>query len=188
MNWLNLLGMAVGLAMDAFAVSITAGLAIGRVNARHVFRIAFHFGLFQFMMPILGWLAGSTISSHVAAYGHWLASGLLSIIGAKMLFGAWSRSEEETTTDPTRGWSLVMLSVATSIDAMAVGVSMAFLQVSVLLPSIVIGFVAALFSIVGIHLAGRVLRRWGHLADVLGGCVLILIGMRIVIAGGLGWT
>ena len=76
-NWLNLLGIAVGLAMDAFAVSIAAGLAVGAVTPRHVFRVAFHFGLFQFMMPILGWWAGSTISSYIAAYDHWLAFGLL---------------------------------------------------------------------------------------------------------------
>lgn len=171
--------------MDAFAVSIAAGMTIGRVTFRHVFRIAFHFGLFQFMMPILGWLAGSTISSHVAAYGHWLAFAFLSIIGGRMLFNAWSDSQEQMKTDPSKGWLLVALSVATSIDALAAGVSMAFLQVSVLLPCIVIGLVAAAFSVAGITLANRILRRWGRVADALGGCVLILIGVRILVAHGL---
>jgi putative Mn2+ efflux pump MntP len=181
-NWLNLLGIAVGLAMDAFAVSIAAGLTIGGVTPRHVFRMAFHFGLFQFMMPILGWLAGSTISPHVVAYGHWLAFVLLSIIGGKMLLGALSEKKGGRKTDPSRGWVLVALSVATSIDALAVGLSMAFLQVSVLLPCVIIGLVAALFSTVGITLAGRVLRRWERPADVVGGCILILIGIRIVVS------
>lgn len=186
MNWLNLLGIAVGLAMDAFAVSIAAGIAIGAVTPRQVFRIAFHFGLFQFMMPIIGWLAGSAVSSHVAAWGHWLAFGLLAIIGGKMLFNAWSDREEAARADPSKGWLLVALSVATSIDALVVGTSMAFLQVSVLLPCIVIGLVAALFSAVGITFAGRVLPRWGRVAKVVGGCVLILIGVRALLSRGLG--
>ena len=182
MNWVNLLGIAVGLAMDAFAVSIAVGLTIGGVTPRHVFRVAFHFGLFQFMMPILGWLAGSTISSYVADYDHWLAFGLLSIIGGKMLLGAGSDAGEKTKPDPTRGWLLVVLSVATSIDALAVGLSMAFLRVSILLPCIVIGLVAASFSAVGITFANRIFRRWGRVAEVLGGCALILIGLKILIS------
>ena len=181
-NWVNLLGIAVGLAMDAFAVSIAAGMAIGGVTPRHVFRLAFHFGLFQFMMPILGWVLGSTVSSYVADCDHWLAFGLLSIIGGKMLLDAGSATGKKTRADPTRGWMLVALSVATSIDALAVGLSMAFLRVSILLPCIVIGLVAASFSAVGITCASRILRRWGRVAEVFGGCALILIGLRILIS------
>lgn len=181
-SWLNLLGIAIGLAMDAFAVSIAAGLTIDGVTPRHVFRIAFHFGLFQFMMPILGWLVGSTISTQVVAYGHWLAFALLGIIGGKMLLDVRSGAGRKASADPSRGWMLVALSFATSIDAMAVGLSMAFLQVAVWLPCVVIGLVAALFSTVGITLAGRVLHRWERVADLLGGCILILIGVRIVVS------
>lgn len=179
---MNLLGIAVGLAMDAFAVSIAAGLTIDGVTPRHVFRIAFHFGLFQFMMPILGWLVGSAISTRVVAYGPWLAFVLLSIIGGKMLLDASSGTGRKANADPSRGWMLVALSLATSIDALAVGLSMAFLQVSVWLPCVVIGLVAALFSSVGMTFAGRVLRRWGRVADLVGGCILILIGVRIVLS------
>ncbi|MGB2987875.1 MAG: manganese efflux pump MntP family protein [Phycisphaerae bacterium] len=182
MSWLNLVGIAVGLAMDAFAVSIAAGLTIDGVTPRHVFRIAFHFGLFQFMMPILGWLLGSTISMQVVAYGHWLAFALLSIIGGKMLLDARSGSRRAAKGDPSRGWMLVALSLATSIDALAVGLSMAFLQISIWLPCVVIGLVAALFSAVGITFSGRVLHRWGRVADLVGGCILILIGVRIVVS------
>jgi putative Mn2+ efflux pump MntP len=181
-NWLDLSGIAVGLAMDAFAVSIAAGLTIDGVTPRHVFRIAFHFGLFQFLMPILGWLAGSVVSVQVVAYGHWLAFAVLCIIGGKMFLDAWSGTERKATGDPSRGWTLMALSVATSIDALAVGLSMAFLQVSVWLPCIVIGLVAASFSTVGITLAGRLVGRWGRVADLVGGCILILIGVRIILS------
>ena len=181
MNWLNLLGISVGLAMDAFAVSIAAGMSVSSVTPRHVFRIAFHFGLFQFMMPILGWGVGSTFSAHVVAYDHWLAFGLLSIIGGKMLLDACSRTEKKKS-DPTRGWLLVLLSVATSIDALAVGLSMAFLRISIVLPCVVIGIVAASFSAVGIIFAKRVLGRWRRAADALGGCILIAVGIRVLIA------
>ena len=182
MNWLNLSGIAIGLAMDAFAVSIVAGLTIDDVTPRHVFRIAFHFGLFQFMMPVLGWLAGSTVSSEVVAYGHWLAFAVLGIIGGKMLLEARSGSGRVAKRDPSRGWRLVALSVATSIDALAVGMSMAFLQVSVWMPCVVIGLVAAAFSAVGIMFADRALQRWERAADLIGGCILILIGVRIVVS------
>ncbi len=182
LGWLNLAGIAIGLAMDAFAVSIAAGLTISRVTPRHVFRVAFHFGLFQFMMPIIGWLVGSTISPHVVAFSHWLAFGLLIIIGGKMLIDARSGADRGLGADPSRGWTLVALSVATSIDALAVGSSMAFLQMSVWLPCVVIGLVAALFSTLGITFASRVLRRWGRTADLVGGCILILIGVRIIVS------
>ena len=180
MNWISVGAIAVGLAMDAFAVSIAAGLTLGTVSPRAVFRLAFHFGLFQFLMPILGWALGEQLSSYVAAFDHWLAFGLLSVIGGKMLLDAFRRQDPATKADPTRGWMLVTLSIATSIDALAVGLSMAFLEVDVFLPCVVIGVVAAFFSTIGITCSGRFLRRWGRSAEVFGGVVLILIGLRIL--------
>jgi putative Mn2+ efflux pump MntP len=132
------------------------------------------------MMPILGWLGGSIISAQVAAYGHWLAFILLSLIGGKMLLGALSETETRMKADPSRGWILVALSAATSIDALAAGLGMAFLQVSIWLPCVVIGLVAGLLSTVGIVFSGRFARRWGRTADVVGACILVLIGVRIV--------
>jgi putative Mn2+ efflux pump MntP len=181
-TWLEVGGIAVGLAMDAFAVSIAAGASIQVVTPRHVFRLAFHFGLLQFAMPILGWGLGSTVSGHVAAYDHWLAFGLLSAIGGKMLYEAARGTGKQARSDPTRGWMLVALSVATSIDAFAVGLSMAFLQIAILLPCVVIGLVAAAFSAVGIILAKRVLGQWGRAAEVLGAIILVSIGIRVVVA------
>ena len=182
MGWLNILGIAVGLAMDAFAVSIVAGLTIERLTRRHVFRLAFHFGLFQFMMTMLGWLAGRSIAGYVVAGGHWVAFGLLSVIGVKMLWEARSSEAPQYTGDPTRGWMLVALSVATSIDALAVGLSMALVGVAVWLPSVVIGIVAAAMTTTGICFGSRFGRRGGRFARVLGGLVLIGIGVRILVS------
>ena len=170
--------------MDAFAVSISAGLAIERTTPRDVFRLAFHFGWFQVMMPVIGWLVGSTVSAHLVACVHWVAATLLLLIGARMVQDACSRRRRRIRSNPTRGWTLVALSTATSIDAFAVGVGMAFLRVRILLPCVVIGLVAATFTAIGIVLANRVLRRWGRVAEVIGAGVLILIAARILLSRG----
>ena len=148
MSALNLLGIAVGLAMDAFAVSIAAGLTLAPVGPRQMFRLAFHFGLFQFMMPVLGWLAGQELVEHIGPYDHWLAFGLLGFVAAKMLLEAARQTPPEVKADPSRGLMLVTLSVATSIDALAVGLSMAFMRDSVWTAAVVIGLVAAALSAV----------------------------------------
>ena len=186
MNWLNVLGVALGLAMDAFAVSIAAGLVVAPVTGRHMFRLAFHFGLFQFMMPVLGWLAGREMAAHIRAYDHWVAFGLLAFVGGKMLWDARSEKEPSCRADPTRGLMLVTLSVATSIDALAVGLSMAFMRVSIWLPSVVIGVVAATLTAVGIGFGSRLGLRWGRWAEAAGGGVLLIIGIRILVSDLLG--
>ena len=172
--------VAVGLAMDAFAVSVAAGLAIPRVTARHVFRAAFHFGLFQALMPILGWLAGSSFSGYLAAWDHWIAMGLLGFIGGRMLWEARSAEASRACSDPTRGWSLVTLSVATSIDALAVGLGLAVLRVPIWTPALVIGLVTAALSALGVLFGARLGSQWGRRAQVVGGLVLIAIGVRIL--------
>jgi len=182
MHWLTLLGIAVGLAMDAFAVAIAAGLALGSVTPRHVFRLAFHFGLFQFMMPVIGWAAGTTLAHFIAGYDHWVAFGLLALVGAKMLWEAFGDHAHGSRTDPTRGLMLATLSLATSLDALAVGLSMALLGVAIWLPSVVIGLVTAGLTAVGLGLGKRLGRRWGFWAEIAGGCVLLAIGIRILVA------
>ena len=182
MHWLDLLGVSLGLAMDALAVSIAVGLTVAPVTARHTFRLAFHFGLFQFMMPIVGWLAGREMASHIDAYDHWVAFGLLCFVGGKMLWEARGQKEPDRETDPTRGLTLVTLSVATSIDALAVGMSMALLGVSVWIPAVVIGIVAGALTTVGISFGSRIGPRWGPWAAAAGGCVLLLIGVRILLS------
>jgi len=181
LSWTGILLIAVGLSMDAFAVAIAAGLALDTVTPRHVFRLGFHFGLFQFMMPIIGWLAGAQLTTHIAGYDHWLAFALLGGVGGKMLWEACGRKEAGGNIDPTRGVMLLTLSVATSIDALAVGLSMAFLGVSVWGPSVVIGVVTATLTAVGVWFGGRIGSRWSRWAEAAGGCVLILIGARLLL-------
>ncbi len=180
LNWLSMLGIAVGLAMDAFAVSIAVGLTLNRITARHVFRIGFHFGLFQFLMPVIGWLLGRQLAGYISSYDHWVAFALLTFVGGKMLWEARSHEAHRSDRDPTRGWSLVALSVATSLDALAVGLSMALLGVSVWFPSAVIGVVTASLSTLGITFGGRIGSRWQQLAEAAGGGVLILIGIKVL--------
>ena len=180
MGWSTLLGIALGLAMDAFAVAVATGLSIPSLTRRHVFRLAWHFALFQAMMPVIGWLAGRTVSDYIAAYDHWVAFALLSLIGGKMLRGSRRPEDEEDKGDPTRGLMLVTLSTATSIDALAVGLSLAFLDVSIWVPSLTIGVVAGALTTIGVCSGSRLGRRWEKRAEVIGGIVLLLIGARIL--------
>ena len=182
LHWLSILGLALGLAMDAFAVSIAAGLAVEAVTPRHVFRVAFHFGLFQFIMPVVGWLVGASLAAQVGGYSQWLAFVLLVFVGGKMLWEARSRKSRRNNRDPTRGLTLITLSLATSLDALAVGLSMALLGVVVWLPCVVTGIVTAALSAVGIRFGGQIGPRWEHWAEAIGGIVLIVMGVRVLMA------
>lgn len=168
MSLLEILPIAVALAMDAFAVSVAAGAAGRACGGRATFRLAFHFGLFQFLMPVIGWFVGSTFADRVEAVDHWIAFSLLTWIGVAMIRS--SRDDGETTVpDPSRGWSLVALSVATSLDALAIGLSLALLDVSIWWPATVIGLVAAAFSIIGHRGGDRLGRGLGKRAELVGG-------------------
>jgi len=172
--------IAVGLAMDAFAVSLAAG-ASGEVRGRRAaFRLSFHFGLFQFLMPVAGWFAGYRIEPLVSAVDHWIALAMLSFVGVRMIRAGLS-SPRSTLRDPSRGWTLVALSVATSIDALAVGFSLAMLRVSVWHPSLIIGVTAAGLSLAGLWLGRCAGASLGRKAAVGGGVLLVLIGVRIVV-------
>jgi manganese efflux pump family protein len=174
--------IALSLAMDAFAVSIAAGLIIERITARHVFRAAFHFGLFQSMMVIIGWLAGRYFAALLSAIDHWVAFALLALIGGRMLREAYSEEGSLKSVDPTRGWMLVTLSIATSIDSLAVGLSLAMLRVSVWVPSAIIGVVTAAMSVIGIGFGSRLGHRWEKRAEIAGGLLLIGIGIHILVS------
>jgi len=183
MGWISLLALAVALAMDAFAVAIVAGLTLKPISRRQVFRLAFHFGLFQALMPTLGWLAGTAVHKYIAAFDHWIAFGLLAFVGGRMLWEAVHNQEGEPSesNDPTSGWSLVVLSVATSIDALAVGLSLAMLGSMIVVPALVIGIVAASFTALGMVIGRRIGLIWGTRVEVLGGLILVGIGIKIVI-------
>lgn len=186
MSPVNVIAVAFGLSMDAFAVAVAASVALRRVSGRQYFRLGFHFGLFQALMPIVGWLAGSTVSGYIEAWDHWVAFGLLSIIGAKMIGEAVAGRDPDAVGDPTRGLLLVALSVATSVDALAVGISFAMLDVRVWLPSLVIGLVAAGMTLIGLRIGSRLGSRFGKRMEILGGLVLVAIGVRILVTHLLG--
>ena len=181
MDWLTIFGIAVALAMDAFAVALAAGAVLNPLTRGHLFRLGFHFGLFQALMPIGGWLIGMTVQKWIAAYDHWIAFGLLAFVGGRMIVEAFNHEKEEAVSDPTRGLTMIMLSVATSIDALAVGLSLAMLGVSVWLPAAVIGIVAGVLTVFGMLLGRRLGDNWGKRVEVCGGLVLCAIGLKILL-------
>jgi putative Mn2+ efflux pump MntP len=183
MDNLTVFSIAFALAMDAFAVSIAAGVNLKKVTRRQTIRLAWHFGFFQFAMPVIGWGAGSTVRPYIESYDHWIAFTLLLLVGGNMLREAFQKQQTDSREkDPTKGMSLVLLSVATSIDALAVGLSLSVLNISIWFPAIIIGCVAALCTGAGIHIGRHIgdSSRIGNYADMAGGIVLIAIGFTIL--------
>jgi manganese efflux pump family protein len=180
MGLVSVVFVAFALAMDAFAVAVIAGLSPGALTARRVFRLAFHFGLFQAMMPVIGWFAGTALHRAIADIDHWIAFSLLALVGSRMVIGALREVAYEERADPTTGWHLVVLSVATSIDALAVGLSLAVLGNPIAVPALVIGIVTAALTTAGMVLGRRIGLRWGPRIEAIGGGVLIVIGARIL--------
>jgi putative Mn2+ efflux pump MntP len=177
----TLLGTAMALAMDAFAVAAAVSASLPRVTGRHVFRLAWHFGLFQAIMPVAGWFGGKMLSSFIGPVDHWVAFGLLSFLGIRMIKASFSGEDGKRDTDPTRGLSLLILSIATSLDALAVGLSVGLLGLSIWVPAVVIGMVTTLLTVAATQLgrtAGQYLGKW---AERVGGLVLVAIGSRILI-------
>jgi putative Mn2+ efflux pump MntP len=181
MDSATLLGIAFALGMDAFAVSVGVSTALGGVTGRQYFRLSWHFGLFQFLMPIAGWSLGRLGLAAVSAVDHWIAFAILTFIGAKMIRDSF-RGEgfDNRPGDPTRGASLVVLSIATSIDALAAGLGMALLGMEIILPSVIIGVAAGCMTLVGMRFGSALGRRVGSGAEVVGGLVLIGLGLKIL--------
>jgi putative Mn2+ efflux pump MntP len=187
LDWVSMVFLAVGLAMDAFAVAIAMGVGIRELRPAQILRLAIAFGGFQGLMPIVGYLAGRGFREQawVAAWDHWIAFGLLAFLGGKMVYEArfLPGGERDATTagDPTLSLTLVLLAIATSIDALAVGASLALLRVRILLPAVVIGVTAAAFAVAGAQLGRRFGPRLGKRMEIAGGLALIAIGLRILI-------
>lgn len=182
MNIWLVLSLALALAMDAFAVSISVSLQVRGISHQQSFRLAFHFGLFQFLMPCAGWILGRSIQSFIHAVDHWIAFFLLLFIGGKMIKDSFTQENaaEKKSKDPTKGLTLMVLAIATSIDAWAAGLSLGLLDVKVLYPALVIGMVAFILSLVGSRLGPILGKIFGKRAELLGGVVLILIGSKIL--------
>ncbi len=175
--------IAVGLAMDAFAVAFSAGTVLQRIHWRHYFRLCWHFGLFQALMPVAGWSLGMGIRNLVQAYDHWIAFALLAFISSGMFRSAFQDKEtRKKRKDPTKGTMLVLMSLATSIDAFSVGISLSMLHVDIFTPAVVIGVITAGCTAAGIYL-GRVAGKAyniGCYAEITGGVVLLAVGLKIL--------
>jgi putative Mn2+ efflux pump MntP len=177
------LGLAVALAMDCFAVSMGLACGLRGLSGRQAVRMAFFFGAFQFGMPVLGWFAGESVIRFMQGIDHWIAFGLLVAIGVRMIYESFSLSEEQKACRPdqTRGVRLLVLSVATSVDALAVGLSLGVIKAGILYPAAVIGLVCFALTILGARLGPVIGRTVGRWAEILGGLILIAIGARILI-------
>jgi manganese efflux pump family protein len=181
MSLITVFIIAIGLGVDAFSVAIGIGAANDKKSWAPVLRLAAAFGIFQFIMPIVGWLAGETVVDMIASYDHWIAFGLLALVGGKMIREGFEKETNEGKDDQTRGWPLLMLSIATSIDALAVGFSFSVLKNPIMMPAVIIGVVCFLMTVTGM-IFGKVLAKlFGKKVEVFGGLVLIAIGVKILI-------
>ncbi len=182
MNIFDLILLAVGVSMDAFAVSIAKGLATQRLRPKHYASVALWFGGFQALMPVIGYFMGTNFASIVENFDHWIAFVLLAIIGGKMLYDTLAGGDEEESTGADfRFKTMFVLAIATSIDALAIGVSLAFLKVDIWSAIAFIGAITATFSAFGLRLGNIFGNRYKHGAELTGGVVLILIGTKILV-------
>ena len=182
MDLLAVFLIAVGLAMDAFSVCISAGICIPEIKAGHYLRLALTFGFFQFLMPLIGYAAGVSIEPVIKSYDHWLAFALLSYIGGKMIYEGLKKKDESCDPrDPSRGKTLLILALATSIDALAVGLSFGVLSKPIIVPAIIIGLVCVVFSALGVLIGKKAGELVGKKGEIIGGICLIAIGVKIII-------
>lgn len=181
MQPITILLIAIGLAMDALAVSISSGIAMKRLKINHAVTIAAFFGSFQAIMPLIGWLAGLGTRDFISEVDHWVAFGLLSLIGCKMIYKSTKMDPSKKILEPMNLYVLLALSVATSIDALAVGVTFAFIDVLIISPIIIIGVVTFVLSFIGVCVGDRVGHLFENKIEILGGLILIAIGTKILI-------
>ncbi len=173
--------IGVGLAMDAFAVAVCKGLKMKKINIKQMSIIALFFGGFQAIMPLLGWLLGSSFKRYFESFGHWIAFGLLFIIGGKMIYDTFCCGEEEKNSFDIK--ELFVMAIATSIDAFAVGVSFALFKINILSAVSVIGITTFVISALGVLIGCRFGEIFKNKATLLGGIILILIGFKILLEG-----
>jgi len=180
-QFLSVLAIALGLSADCFAVAVSGSISKKDHSRVDILRVASSFGLFQALMPVLGWLAGRTIVGYVENYDHWVAFALLAFVGGRMLWESFHSEHDTKKTDVTRGMPLLVLSIATSIDAMAVGLSFAFLEVNMVVASLTIGIIAFLITATGFVIGKKSGKMLGKRAELIGGIILIAIGLRILL-------
>ncbi|MEG1458149.1 MAG: manganese efflux pump MntP family protein [Acetivibrio sp.] len=181
MDLLQLILIAVGLAMDAFAVSICKGLQMKRVDYKYAVLIAAFFGVFQAGMPWIGWVLGRQFEKYITNVDHWIAFILLVFIGGKMIIEAFKTGEEDAGDVKYDLKEILVLALATSIDALAIGITFAFLQMKILVPMLLIGIITFFLSIIGVLVGNRFGTKYKSKAELAGGIILILIGLKIVL-------
>lgn len=183
MGFFELFLIAVGLSMDAFAVSICKGLKMQRFNVRHAGVIALAFGGFQALMPVIGWFLGKQFESYITGIDHWIAFALLAVIGGKMAVESFKKEEEDSSKENEKldVKELLVLAVATSIDALAVGITFAFLQVSIAPAVSLIGVITFVLSALGVFIGHKFGAKFKSKAELAGGIILILIGLKILL-------
>ena len=182
LEFASVLLIAIGLSADCFAVALSGSVSIRTPSVSQVLRTSLAFGVSQAIMSVFGWLVGRTVIDLIAAYDHWVAFALLVIVGSRMIWESFrSSSYRRESVDITKGLSLLALSVATSIDALAVGLTFAFLEVNIALTSLTIGLVAFLVTSIGFILGSKMGKTVGKRAEAIGGIVLVAVGLRIVL-------
>lgn len=180
MGIVEIILISIGLAMDAFAVSICKGISMNKMNWKKSFIIALYFGGFQALMPLIGYLLGISFESVVTSIDHWIAVILLSVLGLKMIkesFDDCSDSENDDVSFKT----MIVLAIATSIDALAIGITFAFLNVNIVLAVALIGIITFVLSMIGTKIGNRFGNKYGSKAEILGGTILILLGIKILL-------
>jgi len=181
MGFITLFIIAIGLSFDSFAISVSSGIVRNRIIFYDATKIAFSFAVFQGSMPLIGWLLGRTISRSIAAFDHWIAFGLLGILGLRMVITGLRVKKEDVVIDPLKPLVLLSLSLATSIDAFVVGVSFAFVEIRIVMAVLVIGSVTFIASMIGILFGKKIGNRFGGKMEVLGGVILFAIGLKILL-------
>jgi len=180
MSIISMIVIALGLAMDALAVSITSGFTIKKLKMSHALKIGLFFGLFQAIMPVMGWLTGLGFRELIEGVDHWIAFVLLAFIGCKMIYESNKFESNRNQINPLNIYTLLLLSFATSIDALAIGLTLSFLKVFIILPVIVIGTVTFILSVIGVYFGNRFGHFFERKIEMFGGLILIVIGAKIL--------
>ena len=182
MDFISTLLIAIALAMDAFSVSLTKGFTLKKITKSQILWFAIFFGGFQALMPVLGWLGGIQLEWLITTFAPWVAFILLLLIGSNMIRESFSNDEEDSS-DKFSFKELTLLAIATSIDAFAVGITYAVLKTDILIPIIMIGVTAFIFTIIGLYLGKKIGNYFGDKFEILGGVILILLGVKILLEG-----
>lgn len=181
MDFFSTTFLALGLAADAFTVSISCGFLIKRIKINKALKIALFFGGFQFLMPLLGWILGIKFSYLIADFDHWIAFGLLSLMGGKMIYESLQAEEEEKTINPLDLSTLLILAIATSIDALAAGLGLSLLKISIATTAGLIGIITFGLSFAGVFVGHKIGNKFNNQIEIIGGLILIFIGSKILI-------